>query len=577
MFLPSLANVPPVARAQSSPYIYSVSGITANPKGQIIIQGSGFGNNFPTTVPSGDGCVNTEGSPSIEIWDITQGWYAGRVGDPIGICLLSWNDTTIVINGFGSNLGTGVLIGGVCETWGYGAWRTPGQWWSPPYGICTGDEITIEIWGPTGMPAFQTVTAVLAITTSLSRTAMAVGDSVSDTATLYGATLIANGTVTYEYFSGYQCSGSSNVVGPAVTVTDAEVNGWVQPSSDLQTFYTYGNYSWNAIWNADSGNINNMSATSPCEPLTVKNSTSILTTLSAVSITVGNSVFDTAKLSGETSNAHGTVQYEYFSSSTCSGSPTPVGKNVTLTSGKVPRSSSLIFSSRGSYGWEAYYSGDWNDYNATSPCEPLAVDGHPTSTTVSCNLAPVAVGLAATCAATVKVKAVGPVPTGTVTWSSSQPGRFSPTSCKLSQHVSYSTCSVTFTPNTAKSPVTIKALYGGDSKDSPSNGTTSLAVIRAKTVASITCTKSTFAVGTSVTCTATVTGSAPSHTGTITWSKFSGTGKVAFIPPTCKLSAGKCSVTVKGVAAGSVTIEASYSGDSNNLGSSKEFTLKIVS
>jgi hypothetical protein len=36
-------------------------------------------------------------------------------------------------------------------------------------------------------------------------------------------------------------------------------------------------------------------------------------------------------------------------------------------------------------------------------------------------------------------------------------------------------------------------------------------------------------------------------------------------------------VTVKGVAAGSVTIEASYSGDSNNLGSSKEFTLKIVS
>jgi hypothetical protein len=76
-------------------------------------------------------------------------------------------------------------------------------------------------------------------------------------------------------------------------------------------------------------------------------------------------------------------------------------------------------------------------------------------------------------------------------------------------------------------------------------------------------------------CTATVTGAYSSHTGTIAWSTVSGPGRVTLSMKTCTLKAGKCSVTVKGMAAGSVTIEASYSGDSNNTGSSGTHSFTI--
>jgi len=80
----------------------------------------------------------------------------------------------------------------------------------------------------------------------------------------------------------------------------------------------------------------------------------------------------------------------------------------------------------------------------------------------------------------------------------------------------------------------------------------------------ITCSKTTFAVSSKVTCTATVSGAYPSRTGTITWTKLSGKGSATFSSKTCTLIAGKCSVTEKGTVAGSLTIEATYSGDSHN-------------
>jgi hypothetical protein len=44
---------------------------------------------------------------------------------------------------------------------------------------------------------------------------------------------------------------------------------------------------------------------------------------------------------------------------------------------------------------------------------------------------------------------------------------------------------------------------------------------------------------------------------------------------TCTLSSGRCSVTVTATAGGRVTIEATYGGDSDNVGSSGKATLKI--
>jgi hypothetical protein len=92
--------------------------------------------------------------------------------------------------------------------------------------------------------------------------------------------------------------------------------------------------------------------------------------------------------------------------------------------------------------------------------------------------------------------------------------------------------------------------------------------VKSLTHVTITCTKSTIAKGAKMTCTATVTGKYSSHTGTITWTKASGKGSVAFSSKTCELVKGKCSVTVKGTTKGSVTIKATYNGDTHNLGSS---------
>jgi hypothetical protein len=123
--------------------------------------------------------------------------------------------------------------------------------------------------------------------------------------------------------------------------------------------------------------------------------------------------------------------------------------------------------------------------------------------------------------------------------------------------------------------VTITATYPGNTDNLRSSGTAKLTITKATTVTTISCTKSTFATGATITCTASVAGAYSSHTGTITWTKVLGAGKVTFSSITCPLSAGKCSVTVTGTVAGNVTIEAAYGGDSNNLKSSGTLVLKV--
>jgi phosphate ABC transporter phosphate-binding protein len=188
------------------------------------------------------------------------------------------------------------------------------------------------------------------------------------------------------------------------------------------------------------------------------------------------------------------------------------------------------------------------------------------TTTVSCTLVSVASGSTTTCKATVansgSPAGFGFTPTGSVTWSQSGTGSvsFAPTLCTLSS----GSCSVTmkgFKPGS----VTVKAAYSGDNYNQGSSGTAKETVTKASTKTAITCVKPKFTIGTKVTCTATVTGTAPLHTGTITWSKAAGKGSVVFSSGTCKLVAGRCSVTVKGTIAGSITIKAAYGGDTFNL------------
>jgi hypothetical protein len=220
---------------------------------------------------------------------------------------------------------------------------------------------------------FSTTYMSPTISTALSSASVPAGDFVSDSARLDGAYGTASGTVTYFVSSTNTCPNTGAIqVGDPVSV----LNG-VVPDSLSQSYNTPGTtYYWYAVY---SGDAYDAPATSACEPLAIGPAigVTITTQLSAVVADTGSPVYDTATLSGATSNAGGTVTYFYFSGMTCSGTPTTVG-TVTVASGVVPASPSVSYVTAGGYSWYAVYSGDVNNNNnvpVTSPCEPLSILG----------------------------------------------------------------------------------------------------------------------------------------------------------------------------------------------------------
>jgi len=205
--------------------------------------------------------------------------------------------------------------------------------------------------------------------------------------------------------------------------------------------------------------------------------------------------------------------------------------------------------------------------SANSSAELVTVSTLPVSTlTPSCSQASVAVGTTITCSATVKGKSSS-APTGNVAWSSSGPGTFSSGSCTLSRRGFHITCSVKFTPTAAGSSLSLTASYLGDSKNAPSAGAYRLTATMKATKTTVSCTPQSTVAGSpaTITCTVNVTGYLP--TGLVSWSQ-TGRGSVSFSDTSCTLSQGTCSVSMKGSAAGTVKLLATYGGDTNDKGSS---------
>lgn len=169
--------------------------------------------------------------------------------------------------------------------------------------------------------------------------------------------VVPQGTVDFNVYGNTACSGT------ATTQSDvALVNGFATSSVVV---VSASGLSYKVHYDGD---INNIAADSSCMPLTAQSNTaSIGTVLSSGVITAGQSVYDTATLSGVTANATGTVGYTVFSNSSCT---TPFGGagNVSVTNGVVPNSPPLQFITPGTYYWQAVYSGDINNTAATSTC-----------------------------------------------------------------------------------------------------------------------------------------------------------------------------------------------------------------
>ena len=116
---------------------------------------------------------------------------------------------------------------------------------------------------------------------------------------------------------------------------------------------------------------------------------SIATTLSETTGSVGDTVHDSASLTGATSDAGGSVTYTVYTDSNCSQNAVDAG-TVTVNNGVVPDSNGVTFNQAGTFFWQAVYSGDANNLGASSPCtsEKLVISPNSPSMTTAQNLIP---------------------------------------------------------------------------------------------------------------------------------------------------------------------------------------------
>jgi hypothetical protein len=200
-----------------------------------------------------------------------------------------------------------------------------------------------------------------------------------------------------------------------------------------------------------------------------------------------------------------------------------------------------------------------------------------TSSTTYPDCVETAVGDWTTCSASVSGYN-GANPIGTITFGSSNTaGVFSPSpTCTLAG----GGCTVRYYNNGA-GILQITAAYSGDANNTASGSVTSLTIDKAFSLTTVSCSPNPEGVAEPTKCIASVTGYDP--TGTVIFSTSSSTG--GFSPPTCTLSNGKCSVFYTDTASGTVYINPSYSGDSNNecgsaspacAGSADTLTLQVI-
>ncbi|MFD5794025.1 hypothetical protein ACFWIO_10895 [Streptomyces diastatochromogenes] len=214
------------------------------------------------------------------------------------------------------------------------------------------------------------ITNCSSLTTNATSTAE-VRKPIHDSATLTGASTTAGGTITFRLFDQAGCPSGSQVFTSTVPVNGGSNNTY---NSTNFTPTSVGTYYWTASY---SGDANNSPATTACgasgeSTVVTKARPSISTTLSDSTITVGDSVHDSATLTGETPDADGTVTYTVYSDNACTQDPRDAGTK-TVTNGSVPDSDSLSFPTVGTFYWQATYSGDPNNGDAQSTCTSEAL------------------------------------------------------------------------------------------------------------------------------------------------------------------------------------------------------------
>ncbi|HET7471878.1 MAG TPA: hypothetical protein VFJ71_02025 [Candidatus Limnocylindrales bacterium] len=212
---------------------------------------------------------------------------------------------------------------------------------------------------------FELVKNVTTITTAATQT-VNVGQSISDSATLAGATSDAGGHITFRAYgpADTDCTGT-----PAFTSASFPVsgNGTYGPASFTPA--TAGVYRWIASYSGDAKNEPSIGQCNDAgENDTVNKVTPSIATDASDNITIGGSIHDTATVTGGSSPT-GTVTFKLYgpNDANCTGSVIFTSADRPL-SGGTATSASFTPTLVGTYRWIATYNGDANNNAVSGAC-----------------------------------------------------------------------------------------------------------------------------------------------------------------------------------------------------------------
>jgi hypothetical protein len=198
--------------------------------------------------------------------------------------------------------------------------------------------------------------------TTNATSSVTIGGTISDTATLTGATANAGGTITFKAFG----PDTTCLVAPAFTSAAIPVSGNGNYSSGIFTPTAVGTYKWSAHYTGDANNsVSDGLCTDANETSLVVQAQPAIVTTATASVTIGSSISDSATLSNGVSPT-GTITFKVFSDNQCAtqvatSSATVIGNGVYSSDPFTP-------SAVGTYYWTATYGGDTKNLTVSGSC-----------------------------------------------------------------------------------------------------------------------------------------------------------------------------------------------------------------
>ena len=264
---------------------------------------------------------------------------------------------------------------------------------------------------PSGV-TFSVTKVTPTITTTAGPSSVTVGGSADDQATVSGG-YNATGTITWNLYSNSSCTGTAVFT----TTSGGTVSGNNTYTSGSYSATAAGTYTWKFSYNGDSNNNPVSACGGTGETLTVNKATSSLSTTASTNVSVGQSVTDSATLSGGY-NPTGTITYTLYGPSSSASCTTQVGQVTKSVSSNGSYTSPTITPGQaGTYWWIANYGGDSNNTATTNGCGMSGESSvlNPVTPTIVSTATPATVAVGGS-VADQSVVSVGYNPTGTISW-----------------------------------------------------------------------------------------------------------------------------------------------------------------